>query len=153
MPIRGIPADRLSRRARMLIAVLLVVVWSTWRAGWSTIVNVDGWPAFARFWASAVRPEVSSDFLSLTWDATLRTLAFALLGTAVALSVGLAGAPLLSERTVGARRLRRVATICAALDWVQHDRTQAPVITACDAMQVAAVARMISGYSPQAGAK
>ena len=69
-----------SVRTRLVAIALLALAWAVARAGVSEVVNVDGWPAFARFWSSVVDPETSAEFLRLTYEATLTTAAFAVLG-------------------------------------------------------------------------
>ncbi len=113
----------MSRRGRILAGAvaLTVVVWATWRAGWSTIVNPGGWHGFGRFWSSAVSPEFSGEFLRLTWTATLQTLAYAVLGSALALLLGLGGALLMSRRVVASMTLYRAAAAFAALPRAVHE--------------------------------
>ncbi len=60
-------------------------------------VNADGWPALGEFWAHAVRPELSPGFLRTTLDASVTTLAFAVLGTLLSVLLGALIAPLISQ--------------------------------------------------------
>ncbi|MEL6891859.1 MAG: ABC transporter permease subunit [Actinomycetota bacterium] len=112
---------QLARRVRVAGAIVILLGWATARADWSTIVNADGWSAFARFWTSATRPDLSSDFVRLTWDATLQTLAVAVLGTVVALLLGLAGAVLSSGRTVGSSTLQHIIASVGAVPRATHE--------------------------------
>ncbi|BAN04450.1 PhnE/PtxC family ABC transporter permease [Ilumatobacter coccineus] len=109
------------RRVRVLVVALVVIVWSASRAGWSTVVNAGGWSSFSRFWTTAVDPELAGEFLRLTWDAALQTLAFAVLGSTVALLFGAFGSLLMSRRVIGSRVAHRVAASCAALPRAVHE--------------------------------
>ena len=104
----GSPSERdASRRPigafdarRVWTAVLVIsVAWSLWSAGVGrrALVNPGGWPLMRKFWAAAVHPELSSDFLRATGRSTLTTLAFAVLGTALSVAVGLVGGVFTSE--------------------------------------------------------
>ena len=103
------------RRGRRLwaAAAAAAVAWSLWSAGVGRdeLVNPGGWALVGRFFAAALAPELSADFLGTTLRATLTTVAFAVLGTALSVAVGLIGGVLTSEtwwrRTrPGRRRLR-----------------------------------------------
>ena len=100
---------------------LLALAWAVARAGVSEVVNVGGWPAFARFWTSVVDPETSSEFLRLTYEATLTTAAFAVLGAAGAMVIGLLGSLLMTELVVGSDGLRRMSTAIAAVPRSVHE--------------------------------
>lgn len=73
--------------------VTAAVAWSLLAAGVGRreLVNPGGWPSVRRFFASAVDPELSSRFLGVVWDATLTTLSYAVLGTALSLVLGVVG--------------------------------------------------------------
>jgi phosphonate transport system permease protein len=78
------------------------------------LVNPGGWPLMRKFWAAAVHPELSSEYVRATGRATLTTISFAVLGTALSVAVGLVGGVLTSETwwrrdggTSPAARLRR----------------------------------------------
>lgn len=108
----GRPARRPGRRIWAAAAVA-AVSWSLWSAGvgQGDLVNPGGWALVGRFFAAALRPELSAGFLGSTLGATLTTVAFAVLGTALSVIVGLVGGVLTSEtwwrRTrPGRRRLR-----------------------------------------------
>ena len=86
-----------ARRVRLVVAV--VVGGSLLRAGdpfatW----NSGGLDRFTDFFAAAVSPELSADFLALTWRESLVTLSYAVLGTALAVAIGLVGGALLTRR-------------------------------------------------------
>ncbi|MFQ5425869.1 MAG: PhnE/PtxC family ABC transporter permease [Gaiellales bacterium] len=96
-----VPRSRRVDRLAWLVAVLALVGWSIARAQTdvSAIVNTRGWPSFADFFAAAVRPELGGAFLSLVARETLTTLAYATLGTALAIVIGLFGGVVLAETT------------------------------------------------------
>ena len=103
----GAPAARPSRRRRRwrptgcawTVLWLVLLVWSTAALvqDGSGLINPRGWPAFAEFWTHAVRPDLSAPFLRATVDATLTTLAFAVLGTGLSVVLGILFAPVLSR--------------------------------------------------------
>ena len=95
---RGV--DRFAAGWRVwLFAAVVGVGWSMWSAGIGrrALVNPGGWPLMRKFWAAAVHPELSSEFLRVTGRSTLTTLAFAVLGTALSVVVGVVGGVLTSE--------------------------------------------------------
>lgn len=108
-------------RRRLVLVALVAVTWSVSRAGLTGVVNTSGAPAFERFWRSALSPELSRDFVSLTIDAMATTAAFAILGTALALAIGILGALAISERTVGSGWMRRCAEILATVPRAVHE--------------------------------
>lgn len=59
--------------------------------------NPGGIPQFVRFWQTSLHPDLSSDFLRLTVDAALVTLAYAVCGTCLSLLLGVVGGVLASE--------------------------------------------------------
>jgi phosphonate transport system permease protein len=101
VPLRPSRARRWTWSARRLWLVALVVAvgWSLWSAGVGRreLVNAGGWTLMSRFWKGAVHPELSADFVRATWDATLTTVAFAVLGTALSVLIGCVGGVLTSE--------------------------------------------------------
>ncbi len=108
-------------RRRITIGIIVATAVCIWRAGLTDVVNVRGWSSFARFWTEAVRPDLSRDFLAITWEATLRTAAIAILGAAGAIAIGIVVAPLLSERFGSSRALRRSMAVVAALPRAVHE--------------------------------
>ncbi|WP_040492614.1 PhnE/PtxC family ABC transporter permease [Ilumatobacter nonamiensis] len=111
----------LTPRRRLVLIGALVVVWAIGRAGLSGVVNTSGASAFQRFWRSALSPDLSADFLSLTIEATATTAAFAVLGSALALLIGVAGALAISERAMGTGWLRRAAEVVATVPRAVHE--------------------------------
>jgi phosphonate transport system permease protein len=114
LPVDGGPGgDRgagWSGRRFWALLALVAVGWTLWSAGVGRqeIVNPGGWTLLARFWRAALDPQLSGEFLRRTWDASLTTVAFAVLGTALSVAIGLVAGVLTSEtwwrRTRGGRR-------------------------------------------------
>jgi phosphonate transport system permease protein len=114
----GLQPERLPGRRRRspgrrawLVVALAAVGWSLWTAGVgrNELVNPGGWTLLRSFWGAALDPELSAEFLGVTWRATLTTIAFAVLGTALAVAIGVVGGVLTSEtwwRRPRTRRLR-----------------------------------------------
>ncbi len=77
----------------------LVLLWSlaSFFSERHGLLNPYGWPSMAQFWAHALRPQTSPEFLRATVDATLTTLALAVLGTLLSILLGLLFAPALSQ--------------------------------------------------------
>ncbi|MFN2521478.1 MAG: PhnE/PtxC family ABC transporter permease, partial [Candidatus Limnocylindria bacterium] len=65
--------------------------------GRAAVFNPAGWPQVGQFFSAALHPRMDASFLSLTADATLTTLAYAVLGTALSLVLGLFGGVLSSQ--------------------------------------------------------
>lgn len=61
------------------------------------LVNADGWTLVLRFLLAAKSPELNPQFLQLTLEATLQTLAYAVCGTFFSVLLGLVGGVLSSE--------------------------------------------------------
>jgi phosphonate transport system permease protein len=101
----------LTPRGRWAIAVIAACLWAATRAtAGNEVVNVGGWPSFARFWESVTSPDLSAAFLRITWNATLTTAAYAVLGTVVSVGVGLAAAPVVSARVWESADRRPIST-------------------------------------------
>lgn len=74
------------------------------------VFNPGGWPLLWRFLQASVQPDLHPEFLRLTLEATLTTLAYAVCGTFLSLGLGLVGGVLTSEvwwQAVAPRRGRR----------------------------------------------
>jgi len=104
---------RPSARRLWVLAGAGAVGWSLWSAGVGrhALVNPGGWALASRFWAATLSPDLSAGFLTTTASATLTTVAFAVLGTALSVSAGLVAGVLTSETwwrraRRGRRRLR-----------------------------------------------
>lgn len=96
------PEDRgwRPRERRLLTIVLLAVLGASGLAavaGPAAAVNTGGWPLVARFFEAAVEPRLDAPFLTLTLDAVFTTVAYAALGTFLALAIGLVGGVLSSR--------------------------------------------------------
>ncbi len=87
------------RRLVGLLVVVLPVVWSIHRAvpAGADVVNRGGLPLLGDLFANALTPSLDPAFLGLVIDAAGVTLAFATLGTAGALVIGLLGGLVLSD--------------------------------------------------------
>ncbi len=75
------------------------LVWSLHTAGLfqGELINAGGWTLVLRFLAAAIHPDLSPELLKLTLEATLKTLAYAVCGTALSVLIGLVGGVLSSE--------------------------------------------------------
>ncbi|WP_248580823.1 ABC transporter permease subunit [Nocardioides sp. InS609-2] len=105
------------RRVVVGLLVVLPLVWAWRRAvpAGSEVVNRGGIPLVADLMASALRPDLSADFLAVVLDAAGVTLVFAALGTAAALVVGLLGGLVLSDVAWGQRPPRVVRWVRVVL--------------------------------------
>ncbi len=92
------PSGWNGRRAWLALAVA-GVAWSLWSAGVGRdeLVNPGGWTLLSRFWKAALHPQLSAAFLAVTWKASLTTIAFAVVGTALSVVIGLFAGVLTSE--------------------------------------------------------
>ncbi len=81
------------------LVFLLSVVWSLSVAGvfQQDLVNQGGWYLVVRFLVAAFSPDLSPEFLLLTLDATLKTLAYAVCGTFFCVIIGLVGGVLSTQ--------------------------------------------------------
>jgi phosphonate transport system permease protein len=97
------PGSRfLTGGGRVTIFVGAALVWAVAQAGvGGELVNGGGWPSFTSFWRAAIRPELGWEFVQLTVDAAAITMAYAILGTALSLVLGLFGALTLSRLFTG----------------------------------------------------
>jgi phosphonate transport system permease protein len=80
-------------RAAGLLVLLAVLAWSAYGCGVGRgpLVNDGGWPVAQKFLVAALHPERSGEFLSLVGTSTSITIAYAVLGAAMALVVGAVG--------------------------------------------------------------
>jgi phosphonate transport system permease protein len=66
-----------------------------WQAGLgrpgAELINLGGWPQLQEFLAASLRPDLSPEFVALMGRAALITLAYAVLGTALSVALGLVG--------------------------------------------------------------
>lgn len=86
-------------RRLLLVAAVAALLWSLWGAGVgrAPLVNAAGWPQVRGFLVAVVSPELSPDFLRVVLDAALVTLGYAVLGTALALVLGVLGGFVVSQ--------------------------------------------------------
>jgi phosphonate transport system permease protein len=86
---------------RTLWGLLFVasLIWALHSAGLfeRDLVNEGGWILVLRFLLAASHPDLTPEFLWLTWDATLKTLAYAVCGTFFSVLLGLVGGVLSAE--------------------------------------------------------
>ncbi|MGY1620701.1 PhnE/PtxC family ABC transporter permease [Geodermatophilus sp. SYSU D00965] len=104
------PSPRLRRDRRRWawgLGAAGVLLWSLAGTGLFTgaVVNPGGTAQFGRFAAAALSPARDPDFLGVLAGSALVTVAYAALGTALALVLGALGAVLVSRTTWGRRRL------------------------------------------------
>ncbi|MGY1637509.1 PhnE/PtxC family ABC transporter permease [Geodermatophilus sp. SYSU D00742] len=108
-PVRP-PVPRLRRDPRRWAWALgsaAVLLWSLAGAGLFSgeVLNPGGTAQFARFAAAVLSPALDAEFLGLLASSVWVTVAYAALGTALALVLGAVGAALVSRTTWGRRRL------------------------------------------------
>jgi phosphonate transport system permease protein len=97
-PNRSKPVGLWTRRL-WLGAAAMLVGWAFWATGLGrrSLVNPRGWPQVRSFLAASVRPDLSRPFLKIVVDATITTIGYALLGSLLALVIGLVGGLFMSE--------------------------------------------------------
>ena len=95
------------RRLVTVVAVAALLVWATLRAvpSGGELVNRGGLALLDDVAASALRPSLEAEFLTVVLEATATTLALALLGTVGARVLGLVGGLVLSDVAWGSGRL------------------------------------------------
>ena len=93
------PPSRLNRKTVWGLILITAVAWSLNQTGifQQDVINERGWTLAMRFITASVQPELSSDFLWLTLEATITTLAFAVCGTFLSLIIGVFGGIIASE--------------------------------------------------------
>ncbi len=86
-------------RTIAILAMLAVVAWAISQLGLfqHDLINEGGWTIALRFLRASIHPELGPDFLKLTADATLVTLAYAVCGAALSVLLGSVGGLLGSE--------------------------------------------------------
>jgi len=120
---RLVPARRVTRRQVALrrgavaLIVFLPLLWALQRAlaEGGDIVNSGGVPLIGDLLGTASGPRLDSDFLHIVLEATGTTLAFAALGTAAALVIGLLGGLVLSDVAWSHRPPRALRLLRAGL--------------------------------------
>ncbi|MBM7808161.1 phosphonate transport system permease protein [Geodermatophilus bullaregiensis] len=105
-PAPAVPRLRRDRRRWAWgLAALVAVGWSLAGAVDGDVLNPAGVGQFGRFAAAALSPAVDGAFLGVLATAALVTVAYAVLGAALALLLGALGAVLVARTTWGRRRL------------------------------------------------
>lgn len=108
----GAPPGRRTTRgrvvARRLVGVLVVAVPLLWAMGRTLsestdLVNAGGLRLLDDLLGAALRPELGTDFLRVVLDASVTTVVFAAVGTAVAMVIGAVGGLVLSDTAWGGR--------------------------------------------------
>ena len=92
---RVVLRPRLTRRGWSWIGAV-VVVWAVVASTGSETFNPGGGTQWSRFWAAALQPRLDVEFLGLTFEAGLTTVAFAAVGSVIAVLIGLVGGVLTS---------------------------------------------------------
>jgi phosphonate transport system permease protein len=95
-PSRPSPIDKRSLWSLICIAA---IAWSLAQTGLfgQDVINPGGWSLFLRFLQASLHPDLSPELLSLTLNATLVTLAYAICGTALSVLLGSIGGVLASQ--------------------------------------------------------
>lgn len=89
-----------SAKTAWLLLFLAALLWSLAQAGVFTddlLVNRGGWSQFVEFWQAAFQPVLAPQFLAITFQAMLVTLAYAVAGTFLSLLIGVVFGLLASE--------------------------------------------------------
>lgn len=106
IPLVPLRRRRSLPRIALALCVTAAVAASALTAGVGRhdLVNGDGWPLAQRFFVAAAHPQLDAAFLRLAWRSSLTTLAYATLGTALALAIGVVVGPLVSQAWWRGRR-------------------------------------------------
>jgi len=88
-----------NKKTMWTLLFLGAIIWSLVQAGLfqRELINAGGWELASRFIRASISPNLSPEFLRLTVDATLTTLAFAVCGTFLSLIFGFVGGIFASE--------------------------------------------------------
>lgn len=102
-PVAGtaIPMKPVRKDRRWWALTLSAVIgWSVLKAGANPadVINARGWSQVQNFFAAMFRPDLSRTMIELTIRESAVTVGYALVGTAVAIVIGIIGGPLLTER-------------------------------------------------------
>jgi phosphonate transport system permease protein len=98
------PSARVGTRVLLLGLAVWALLGVLLAAG--PTLNLGGWPVAREFLVAAIRPEFGAEFLALILQGTLVTIAFAVLGAAMAILLGFSGAFLVSQTFWAGRRGR-----------------------------------------------
>lgn len=82
-----------SPRRLWMLGLVGVAVWLVWQTWWvrRPVINGRGWPQVGRFARASLSPRLDREFIEVVGRAALTTIEFAVLGTAVAMLIGLTG--------------------------------------------------------------
>lgn len=113
---RGRLGDRGAAAWLWLACGLAALVYFVWEAGaGSGLVNWPGLASFMQFWGASVSPDLSGSYLPTIADATVITLAFAALGSVLAVVLGFVGGVLICRvwwrSSTGRRPTRHLTAI------------------------------------------
>jgi phosphonate transport system permease protein len=88
-----------NQRSLWSLLGIAAIAWSLTQTGIfeQDIINPGGWSLFRGFLVASLHPDLSPELLSLTLDATIVTLAYAVCGTALSVLLGLIGGVLASQ--------------------------------------------------------
>ncbi len=88
-----------NRKTMWVVLMIAGVFWAIWQTNLfrSEVINLGGWALVARFLQAFAQPELSPQFLLLTLNASLTTLAFAIGGVFLSVVFGLMGGILASK--------------------------------------------------------
>ena len=84
-------------------------MWALWESGifQNKLVNTGGLALGQKFLSASLNPELNREFLQLTLDATLTTLAFAVIGLFFSVLVGFVGGVIASETWIKSYTIAR----------------------------------------------
>ncbi len=87
------PAGGLWVRRRWLVAALVFAAWVLWQSWWTRrpVINTRGWSQVERFGRAALAPRLDGEFLAVVTRAAVTSLEYAVLGTALAMVIGISG--------------------------------------------------------------
>lgn len=114
---------RLARRRVVVGFTIAAVTFVLWHGWWGSdqVVNAFGWVQLRSALGAATHPRLDGEFLEVVARAALTSVEYALVGTALAVGIGLVGGVVTSDawwRTPGRRRSTRPAAqrfLCALL--------------------------------------
>lgn len=93
------PPSALNWRNLWGLIFILALIWSLQQAGFfqQDLINQGGWKLVISFLQGATRPQLDPEFLQLVLDASIKTLAYAVCGSFLSVTIGLIGGLLCSE--------------------------------------------------------
>ncbi len=99
----------INRRMMWLVIFIGGVIWALWESGifQNKMVNTGGLALGGRFLSASLNPDLSGEFLLLTLNATLTTLAFAVIGLFLSVIVGFFGGVVVSETWIKSYTIAR----------------------------------------------